>query len=69
MKMTSAGSEDPVLQWVTFRLDETYGINVMRSGGVALYRDRAGAGCPSYVLGIIAWRQCGDGDRHARISA
>ncbi|HCH77307.1 MAG TPA: chemotaxis protein CheW, partial [Pseudomonas sp.] len=27
MKMTSAqGSEDPVLQWVTFRLDnETYG--------------------------------------------
>ncbi|MBU0850774.1 MAG: chemotaxis protein CheW, partial [Gammaproteobacteria bacterium] len=32
MKMTSAqGSDDPVLQWVTFRLDnETYGINVMQ---------------------------------------
>ena len=25
------GSEDPILQWVTFKLDnETYGINVMR---------------------------------------
>ena len=32
MKKTSAqGSEDPILQWVTVRLDnETYGINVMR---------------------------------------
>ncbi len=25
------GSDDPILQWVTFRLDgETYGINVMQ---------------------------------------
>ena len=32
MKKSSAqGSEDPILQWVTFRLDnETYGINVMQ---------------------------------------
>jgi len=30
-KATAAkGSEDPILQWVTFKLDnETYGINVM----------------------------------------
>ena len=32
MKKTSGqGSEDPILQWVTFRLDnESYGINVMQ---------------------------------------
>lgn len=28
---TAKGAEDPILQWVTFRLDnETYGINVMQ---------------------------------------
>ncbi len=59
MKMTSAqGSEDPVLQWVTFRLDnETYGINVMQVQEVLRYTEIAPVpGAPSYVLGIINLR-------------
>jgi purine-binding chemotaxis protein CheW len=49
-------TDDPVLQWVTFRLDgETYGINVMQE--VLRYTEIAPVpGAPSYVLGIINLR-------------
>ena len=59
MKKTSAqGSEDPILQWVTFRLDnETYGINVMQVQEVLRYTEIAPVpGAPDYVLGIINLR-------------
>jgi purine-binding chemotaxis protein CheW len=51
-------SDDPVLQWVTFRLDgETYGINVMQVQEVLRYSEIAPVpGAPSYVLGIINLR-------------
>ena len=51
-------AEDPVLQWVTFRLeDETYGINVMQVQEVLRYTEIAPVpGAPSYVLGIINLR-------------
>ena len=56
----AAGSvkEDPVLQWVTFRLgNETYGINVMQVQEVLRYNDIAPVpGAPIYVLGIINLR-------------
>ncbi|WP_223441115.1 MULTISPECIES: chemotaxis protein CheW [Pseudomonas] len=58
-KATAAkGSEDPILQWVTFKLDnETYGINVMRVQEVLRYTEIAQVpGAPSYVLGIINLR-------------
>ena len=58
-KATAAkGSEDPILQWVTFKLDnETYGINVMRVQEVLRYTEIAPVpGAPSYVLGIINLR-------------
>jgi len=50
--------EDPILQWVTFRLGgETYGVNVMQVQEVLRYTDVAGVpGAPSYVLGIINLR-------------
>jgi purine-binding chemotaxis protein CheW len=52
------GSDDPILQWVTFKLDnETYGINVMRVQEVLRYTEIAPVpGAPSYVLGIINLR-------------
>jgi len=52
------GSDDPILQWVTFRLDgETYGINVMQVQEVLRYSEIAAVpGAPSYVLGIINLR-------------
>src|SRR5574344_2358908 len=52
------GAEDPLLQWVTFRLeDETYGINVMQVQEVLRYSEIAPVpGAPSYVLGIINLR-------------
>lgn len=52
------GSDDPVLQWVTFRLDdETYGINVMQVQEVLRYTEITPVpGAPSYVLGIINLR-------------
>lgn len=52
------GSEDPILQWVTFKLDnETYGINVMRVQEVLRYTEIAPVpGAPSYVLCIINLR-------------
>ena len=51
-------SEDPMLQWVTFRLcNETYGINVMQVKEVLRYTDIAPVpGAPSFVLGIINLR-------------
>ncbi|WP_079201431.1 chemotaxis protein CheW [Pseudomonas sp. CC6-YY-74] len=59
MKKNSAqGAEDPILQWVTFHLDnETYGINVMQVQEVLRYTEIAPVpGAPSYVLGIINLR-------------
>lgn len=51
-------SDDPVLQWVTFRLDdETYGINVMQVQEVLRYTEIAPVpGAPPYVVGIINLR-------------
>lgn len=51
-------SDDPVLQWVTFRLaGETYGINVMQVQEVLRYSEIAPVpGAPAYVLGIINLR-------------
>lgn len=55
---TDADSNDNVLQWVTFQLDdETYGINVMQVQEVLRYSEIAPVpGAPSYVLGIINLR-------------
>lgn len=57
IKMSGA-SDDPVLQWVTFRLqDETYGVNVMQVQEVLRYTEIAPVpGAPTYVLGIINLR-------------
>lgn len=54
----ASGSEDPVLQYVTFRLEEeTYGINVMQVQEVLRYSEIAPVpGAPTYVLGIINLR-------------
>ncbi|MCP3869733.1 MAG: chemotaxis protein CheW [Gammaproteobacteria bacterium] len=51
-------SEDPVIQMVTFRLDdETYGINVMQVQEVLRMTEIAPVpGAPDYVLGIINLR-------------
>lgn len=50
--------DDPVLQWVTFRLNgETYGVNVMQVQEVLRYSEIAPVpGAPNYVLGIINLR-------------
>lgn len=55
---TKGSVNDPVLQWVTFRLeDETYGINVMQVQEVLRHTEIAPVpGAPSYVLGIINLR-------------
>ena len=52
------GSEDPILQWVTFRLaGETYGVNVMQVQEVLRYSEIAPVpGAPPYVIGIINLR-------------
>ena len=51
-------SNDGVLQWVTFQLEEeTYGINVMQVREVLRYTEIAPVpGAPDYVLGIINLR-------------
>ncbi len=51
-------TEDEVLQWVTFQLEnETYGINVMQVQEVLRYTEIAPVpGAPDYVLGIINLR-------------
>ena len=58
MAGNTKGAEDPVLQWVTFRLEnETYGINVMQVQEVLRYTDIAPVpGAPDYVMGIINLR-------------
>lgn len=55
---TAQATDDPILQWVTFRLDnETYGINVMQVQEVLRHTEIAPVpGAPSYVLGIINLR-------------
>jgi purine-binding chemotaxis protein CheW len=55
---TSKNTDDPMLQWVTFRLEgETYGINVMQVQEVLRYTEIAPVpGAPAYVLGIINLR-------------
>lgn len=55
---TAQTADDPILQWVTFRLDnETYGINVMQVQEVLRHTEIAPVpGAPSYVLGIINLR-------------
>lgn len=57
-KASGAMKEDPVLQWVTFRLgNETYGINVMQVQEVLRFTEIAPVpGAPIYVLGIINLR-------------
>ncbi|MCO7189991.1 MULTISPECIES: chemotaxis protein CheW [unclassified Pseudoalteromonas] len=54
----NADSNDEVLQWVTYKLeDETYGINVMQVQEVLRYTEIAPVpGAPTYVLGIINLR-------------
>ena len=57
--LKSAGqSDDPMLQWVTFRLEnEIYGVNVMQVKEVLRYTEVAPVpGAPGYVLGIIHLR-------------
>lgn len=56
--MAAGDSNDEVLQWVTYRLDEeTYGINVMQVQEVLRYTEIAPVpGAPDYVLGIINLR-------------
>ena len=51
-------SNDEVLQWVTFKLEnEVYGINVMQVQEVLRYTEIAPVpGAPHYVLGIINLR-------------
>lgn len=51
-------AEDPILQWVIFRLEnESYGINVMQVQEVLRYTEVAPVpGAPPYVLGIINLR-------------
>lgn len=54
----AAQAADPIIQWVTFRLDnETYGINVMQVQEVLRVTEIAPVpGSPNYVLGIINLR-------------
>lgn len=53
-----AKQNDPIMQWVTFRLgDEKYGINVMQVQEVLRVTEIAPVpGAPTYVLGIINLR-------------
>lgn len=55
---TDKVTDDEVLQWVTFKLNnETYGINVMLVQEVLRYSEIAPVpGAPLYVLGIINLR-------------
>lgn len=51
-------SDDPILQWVTFKLaGEVYGVNVMQVQEVLRYTEIAPVpGAPAYVIGIINLR-------------
>ncbi|BCG63021.1 MAG: purine-binding chemotaxis protein CheW [Methyloprofundus sp.] len=56
--MSDGNQNDPVMQWVTFRLgEEKYGINVMQVQEVLRVSEIAPVpGAPAYVLGIINLR-------------
>ncbi len=58
MSEAMASAQDPVIQWVTFRLDnEKYGIKVMQVQEVLRMTEIAPVpGAPDYVLGIINLR-------------
>ncbi|MDO9372445.1 MAG: chemotaxis protein CheW [Gammaproteobacteria bacterium] len=58
MSHAAQAARDPIIQWVTFRLDnETYGINVMQVQEVLRVTEVAPVpGSPDYVLGIINLR-------------
>ncbi len=58
MSEAAEAMNDPLVQWVTFRLDsEKYGINVMQVQEVLRMTDIAPVpGAPDYVLGIINLR-------------
>ncbi|HLA75242.1 MAG TPA: chemotaxis protein CheW [Gammaproteobacteria bacterium] len=58
MSHAAQHSKDPLIQWVTFRLDnETYGVNVMLVQEVLRVSEIAPVpGAPDYVLGIINLR-------------
>ncbi len=58
MSQNDAEENDPILQWVTYQLeDETYGINVMQVQEVLRITEIAPVpGAPSYVIGIINLR-------------
>lgn len=58
MSQGAKSVDDPILQWVTFLMeDETYGINVMQVQEVLRVSEIAPVpGAPDYVLGIINLR-------------
>lgn len=58
MSQKESTAEDPILQWVTYQLeDEFYGINVMQVQEVLRLTEIAPVpGAPPYVLGIINLR-------------
>ena len=58
LENSASSAKDPVIQWVTFKLDgETYGINVMQVQEVLRFTEIAAVpGAPQYVLGIINLR-------------
>ena len=58
MSQVAESENDPVIQWVTFRLDgEVYGINVMQVQEVLRVSEIAPVpGAPDYVMGIINLR-------------
>ncbi len=58
MDQSEQAENNPVTQWVTFRLEEEiYGVNVMQVQEVLRMTDIAPVpGAPSYVLGIINLR-------------
>jgi purine-binding chemotaxis protein CheW len=58
MSAIAEAVEDPIVQWVTFRLaGETYGINVMQVQEVLRMTEVAPVpGAPDYVVGIINLR-------------
>jgi purine-binding chemotaxis protein CheW len=58
MNESTAAENDPITQWVTFRLgEEAYGVNVMQVQEVLRMTDIAPVpGSPDYVLGIINLR-------------
>jgi len=58
MSQNDIEENDPILQWVTYQLeDETYGINVMQVQEVLRITEIAPVpGAPDYVIGIINLR-------------